>query len=162
MAAVDLTQEWEALAEALRDVASQVMRAAPQARLACVAVLRTARIALENAVDADGVHRHVQRLVQLQHWARPLELPSGRVTFHVLEASDAANAILEYAHNNQVSHIIIGSRGASTLRRYLGSVSTQVVAQARCTVTVVKVPSADAAADAPAEAPTDAPEQAQP
>jgi protein-serine/threonine kinase len=162
MAAVDLTQEWEALAEALRDVASQVMHAAPEARLACVAVLRTARIALENAVDAEGVHRHVQRLVQLQHWARPLELPSGRVTFHVLEASDPANAILEYAHNNQVSHIIIGSRGASTLRRYLGSVSTQVVARARCTVTVVKVPSADAAADAPAEAPTDAPEQAQP
>jgi nucleotide-binding universal stress UspA family protein len=144
MAAVDLTQEWEALAEAQRDVASQVMRAAPEARLACVAVLRTARIALETAVDAEGVHRHVQRLVQLQHWARPLGLPSGRLTFHVLEASDPANAILEYANNNQVSHIVIGSRGASTLRRYLGSVSTQVVAQARCTVTVVKVPNADA------------------
>jgi eukaryotic-like serine/threonine-protein kinase len=33
---------------------------------------------------------------------------------------------------------VIGSRGRSALRRYLGSVSSQVVAQADCTVTVVK------------------------
>jgi nucleotide-binding universal stress UspA family protein len=140
VAAVDLNQEWEALAEALREEASLVMRAAPEARLACVAVLRTARLALENAVDADGVHRHVQRLVQLQHWARPLDLPSSRVSFHVLESPDPADAIIAYANNNQVNHIVIGSRSASSLRRYLGSVSTEVVARSRCTVTVVKVP----------------------
>jgi len=145
MAAVDLAQEWEALGEALRDAAAHIMNAAPQARLACVTVLRTARIAVENKIDADGVHRHVQRLVQLQHWARPLGLPGARLTFHVLEASDPAAAILAYAHSNQVSHIVIGSRGASTMRRYLGSVSTQVVAESRCSVTVVKVPSAETA-----------------
>jgi nucleotide-binding universal stress UspA family protein len=33
------------------------------------------------------------------------------------------------------------ARGNSALRRYLGSVSSQVVAQADCTVTVVRVPS---------------------
>ncbi|HYA75830.1 MAG TPA: universal stress protein, partial [Burkholderiaceae bacterium] len=49
----------------------------------------------------------------------------------------------EYARGNRVDHIVIGSRGASSLRRYLGSVSTQVVAQATCTVTVVKVPNAE-------------------
>jgi serine/threonine protein kinase len=145
MAAVDLTQEWEALAEALRETVSRVLRAAPQARLSCVTVLRTARIAGEAVVDADGVHRHVQRLVQLQHWARPLALPSGRLTFHVLESADPAGAILDYAHANQVSHILLGSRGSSAIRRYLGSVSTQVVAEAPCTVTVVKVPSAEGA-----------------
>jgi protein-serine/threonine kinase len=145
LAAVDLTQEWEDLAEALRDTAAQVMRAAPAARLACVTVLRTARIAADSPVDAQGMHRHVQRLVQLQHWARPLGMPGERLTFHVLESPDPASAILEYAHNNQVSQILIGSRGASTLRRYLGSVSTQVVAEARCTVTVVKVPIAESA-----------------
>jgi nucleotide-binding universal stress UspA family protein len=48
-------------------------------------------------------------------------------------------AILDYAKANRVDHIIIGSRGASSLRRYMGSVSTQVVAQAPCSVTVVKV-----------------------
>jgi len=145
MAAVDLTQEWEALADALRTAARHVLQAAPEARLACVSVLRTHRIAIDEPLDAAGKHRHVQRLVQLQHWARPLALADGRVTFHVLEAPDPATAILDYARGNRIDHIVIGSRGASTLRRYLGSVSTQVVAQAECTVTVVKVPGAERA-----------------
>ena len=139
MAAVDLTQEWEALADALRTAVRHVLNAAPDARLACVSVLRTNRLAMDVNVDEAGNHRHVQRLVQLQHWARPLALPEGRVTFHVLESPEPAPAILDYAHSNRVDHIVIGSRGASSLRRYLGSVSTQVVAQAACTVTVVKV-----------------------
>jgi len=80
--------------------------------------------------------------VALKHWARPivkaLELDVGRVTFHVLEAPDAAGAIVEFAERTQVDHIVMGARGASALRRYLGSVSSQVVAQAPCTVTVVR------------------------
>ncbi len=81
----------------------------------------------------------------LKHWARPisqaLELEDTRLTFHVLEAPDAATAIVEFAQKTQVDHIIMGARGNSALRRYLGSVSSQVVAQADCTVTVVRVPS---------------------
>ena len=34
----------------------------------------------------------------------------------------------------------MGARGNSTLRRYLGSVSSQVVAQSDCSVTVVRAP----------------------
>ncbi|HYA66308.1 MAG TPA: universal stress protein, partial [Burkholderiaceae bacterium] len=145
MAAVDFTQEWEALADALRATARHVLQAAPEARLACVSVLRTHRLAIDAPADVAATRRHVQRLVQLQHWARPLDLPERRVSFHVLEAPDPATAILDYARGNRVDHIVIGSRGASSLRRYLGSVSTQVVAQAACTVTVVKVPSAERA-----------------
>ena len=145
MAALDLTQEWEALADALRSTAKSVLQAAPEARLACVSVLRTHRLAVDAPADVAATHRHVQRLVQLQHWARPLALAGARVSFHVLEAPDPAAAILEYARGNRVDHIVIGSRGASSLRRYLGSVSTQVVAQAPCTVTVVKVPNAERA-----------------
>ena len=139
MAAVDLSQEWEALADALRTTVRDVLSAAPEARLACVSVLKTNRIAMDATLDSEGNHRHVRRLVQLQHWARPLGLPGGRVTFHVLEAPDPAPAILDYARANRVDHIVVGSRGASSLRRYLGSVSTQVVAESVCTVTVVKV-----------------------
>jgi hypothetical protein len=36
----------------------------------------------------------------------------------------------------------MGARGASTARRYLGSVSSQVVAQAPCSVTVIRLPQA--------------------
>ena len=47
-------------------------------------------------------------------------------------------ALLEYARSNHVGHIGMGGGGSSTLCRYLGSVSSQVVAEAECTVTVVR------------------------
>ena len=65
-------------------------------------------------------------------------LDDGRLTFHVLEAPDPAAAIVEFAERNQVDHVVMGARGNSALRRYLGSVSSQVVAKADCTVTVVR------------------------
>jgi nucleotide-binding universal stress UspA family protein len=64
----------------------------------------------------------------------------GRTTYHVREAVDPAAAIVEFARHIQADHIVIGARGSSTLRRYLGSVSAQVVAEAPCTVTVVRTP----------------------
>jgi protein-serine/threonine kinase len=69
------------------------------------------------------------------------------VTHHVLEAPDPAGAILDFARTNHVDHVVIGSRGSSTLRRYLGSVSSQVVAEATGTVTVVKAPAEGAEAE---------------
>ena len=84
----------------------------------------------------------MKQLVGLKHWARPiskqLNLDDGRLTFHVLEAPDPAAAIVDFAERNQVDHIVMGARGNSALRRYLGSVSSQVVAQSDCTVTVVR------------------------
>jgi protein-serine/threonine kinase len=80
--------------------------------------------------------------VGLKHWARPISqdlvMEDGRLTFHVLEAPDPAAAIVDFAERNHVDHIVMGARGASTLRRYLGSVSSEVVAKSDCTVTVVR------------------------
>jgi len=138
MAAVDLSQDWQALANELRTAARRVLQTEAGARLACVSVLKTARIGLDQTTDAEGRNLHIKRLVELKHWARPLQLPMDRVTHHVLESPDPAEALLDYARNNHVDHIVIGSRGSSSLRRYLGSVSARVVAQSTCTVTVVK------------------------
>jgi nucleotide-binding universal stress UspA family protein len=74
-----------------------------------------------------------------------LRLPDERVTYHVLEAVDAAGALIDFARTNRADHIVLGARASSALRRYLGSVSAQVVAEAPCTVTVVRLP-ADARA----------------
>ena len=93
---------------------------------------------MDESLIQQGENIHVKQLVELKHWARPLNLSTDKITFHVLESPDPAVAIVDYAHNNDVDHIIIGSRGTSALRRYLGSVSAQVVADATCTVTVVK------------------------
>ena len=103
------------------------------------------------------VEEAAKQLVALKHWARPiskaLNLDDGRLTFHVLEAPDPANAIIEFAQRNHADHIVMGARGSSSLRRLLGSVSSQVVAQSDCTVTVVR---AGVPLDEPRPAPTPA------
>jgi nucleotide-binding universal stress UspA family protein len=138
MVALDLVQGSASLAQALRNEAARAMRNDPVARLACVTVIRTPRIAMDFGVDAEGRNLQVKHLTALQRWAGPLGLPESRVSYHALEAADPAAAIIKFAGANRVDHIIIGSRGSSTLRRYLGSVSSAVVAQAECTTTVVK------------------------
>ena len=142
MAAVDVDNAEAALLEQLRETVRRIVMTEPGARLACVSVMRVARIAMDELVDTSGQSRHVKQLVGLKHWARPiskqLNLDDGRLTFHVLEAPDPAAAIVEFAERNQVDHVVMGARGNSALRRYLGSVSSQVVAKADCTVTVVR------------------------
>jgi len=155
VAAVDVAHAEAPLLEALQNTVQRVMQMEPGARLACLAVMKTNRIGMDELTEKDGSSRHVNLLVQLKHWARPVvqslaasktlsrEEQDARVTFHVLEAPDPAGAIVDYARKNQVDHIVMGARSSSVLRRYLGSVSAQVVAQSDCTVTVVRA--ADAA-----------------
>jgi eukaryotic-like serine/threonine-protein kinase len=146
LAALDVAGAEPSLLDAVRHTAQRLLQTEPGARLACLAVMKTNRIGMDELVEADGSSRHVNLLVQLKHWARPLEqrlagdkdAAAGRVTFHVLEAPDPANAIVDYARKNQVDHIVMGARSSGGLRRYLGSVSAQVVAESDCTVTVVR------------------------
>jgi non-specific serine/threonine protein kinase len=139
MAAVDLAPGSEELADHLRGIVRRILQLEPKARLACVSVLKVPRIGVDFGEDAQGRNLHVRRLVELRHWARPLAVPDERFTCTVLEAPDPAPALIEFARNARVDHIVIGARGASAVRRYLGSVSSQVVAEAPCNVTVVRV-----------------------
>lgn len=138
VAALDLSNSSATLTEQLRQEVRRLLFTEPGARLACITVRKTSRFGLDESLLRDGQNIHVKQLVELKHWARPLQLKGEKISFHVLEAPDAANAVIDFAHKNGVDHIVIGSRGSSSIRRYLGSVSAQVVALAECTVTVVK------------------------
>jgi nucleotide-binding universal stress UspA family protein len=138
MAAVDLAPGHERLSEAVAHAVARLIATEPGARLACVNVRKTSLLAIDPIADAEGRNPHLQGLVELKHWARSFSVPSERVTFHVLEATDPARALIGFARANRADHIVIGARASSTLRRYLGSVSSQVVAEAPCTVTVVR------------------------
>ena len=138
VAALDLGDGNAALADALRVTSARVLQMVPGARLACLNVLKQNRIALDSSLDDAGNSKHVQRLVDLKHWAGPLGLGEGKVTFHVLEAVDPAAAILDYVRANNVDHVVMGARANSTMRSLLGSVSGEVAAQAPCSVTVVR------------------------
>jgi len=146
LVAVDVANAERELLDTLRLTVERLLQTEPGARLACLAVMKINRIGMDELMERDGSSKHVNLLVQLKHWARPLvqslKLPTdaqaGRVTFHVLEAPDTATAIIDYARKNQIDHIVMGARSSGVLRRYLGSVSTQVVSQADCSVTVVR------------------------
>jgi serine/threonine protein kinase len=140
MAAVDLAPEARWLANAIAAEVRRMLATEPAARVTCINVLCTARLALDRLEDAQGGNLHLQRLIEPKHWARTLGITSDRITGHVLEAVEVATAVLDYARNSQVDHIVIGARGSSSLRRYLGSLSSRVVAEAPCTVTVVHLP----------------------
>lgn len=146
MAAVDIDNATPALLAQLCDTVRRIVQTEAGARLACVSVMKVNRIGIDELTDKQGQSLHVKQLIALKHWARPiskaLHLEDGRLTFHVLEAPDAAGAIIDFAHRNGVDHIVMGARGTSALRRYLGSVSGQVVAESDCTVTVVRAPAA--------------------
>ena len=128
------------LNECLRITAAHLLATLPNARLACVNVLRLNRISIDRTLDEAGNNKHIDRLVALRHWASPLELDESRLTVHVLEAIDPAAAILEFTGINHVDHIVIGARQNSMMRTLLGSVSAKVAAEAACTVTVVRPP----------------------
>jgi serine/threonine protein kinase len=144
VAAINLDDMTSELAEQMRRSALRILERSPDARLAVLNVLKLNRIALDQTLDEQGHNKHIQRLVELKDWARPLKLSQGRVTFHVLEAIDPADTLLDYARVNNVDHIVMGARANSTMRKLLGSVSGKVAAEAPCSVTVVRNRSTDA------------------
>ena len=138
MVAVDLAPGHERLSEAIAGAVTRLIATEPGARLACVNVLKGSLLAIDPTEDAEGRSVHLQRLIALKHWARGFALPPERITFHAIEAMDAGAALTDFARTNRADHIVIGARASSALRRYLGSVSAHVVAEAPCTVTVVR------------------------
>lgn len=139
LAAVDLSGEHDRLATAILAETKRLLAAREDSWLACLTVLRTEIIRETQTVDAQGRSVYINRLVALKDWARPLHLREDRVSYHVIEAVSAADAILNYADHNDIDHIVLGARASSAVRRHLGSVSTKVVAEAHCSVSVVRV-----------------------
>jgi nucleotide-binding universal stress UspA family protein len=138
MVALDLAPENAGLREAIAVAVRRVLATEPAARLACVNVLKSSLMTIDPDTDPQGRNPHLQRLVELKHWTRVLPTEPERITYHVLESTDPASTIVDYARNNRIDHIIMGARGNTPLRRLLGSVSAKVVAEAPCTVTVVR------------------------
>lgn len=130
----------EALRREILEAARRATVADANCRIMCATVLEP-DISTEQETGHELIDSlHTQRLVELHHWAAELHLPAHRLRFHVLEGTDAAATLVEYARQNHVDQIIMGARGSSALRRILGSVSARVVAEAPCTVTVVRPP----------------------
>ena len=141
LVAIDTDYHDEALAGAMRTALRRMIAHDPHWRVTCVGVLEPSALTEQEESAELSRSWHTERLAALHHWAHPLQLPRERTRFHVLTGADAAVCLVDYAHARHVDHIVMGARASSSLRRFLGSVSARVVAEAPCSVTVVRAPS---------------------
>lgn len=148
LVALDLDQDDESLADAMRDAVRRALAAEPGVRVTVMSVVRAELFAEEAAGDI-ARSQHMGGLMALRHWAAPLGLAPERARFHIAAGTEPAITLLDYVTAHQVDRIIMGARGASRLRRFLGSVSSRVVAEAPCSVSVIRPsrPSGKATAD---------------
>lgn len=121
----------------LREATQRSMGLRPGARLAVVTVIESGLLSSTGShseTDLQRNHLHV-----LRSWAAPLSLDAHHVSFHVLESSDVAEALLSYAEGNQVSLIIMGAatRGLK-MQRLIATIPIKVAMHAPCSVTLVK------------------------
>ncbi|OQX19918.1 MAG: hypothetical protein BWK76_03200 [Desulfobulbaceae bacterium A2] len=137
LVALDLDYHNEALDQALRDALQRALIAEPQLRITLITV-RAPQMLTDEGAEALRQGMHIEALMQLRHWAHPLEVAADKLRLHVAQNGDSAAALLDYATTHHVDRIIMGARGASRLRRYLGSVSARVVTEARCSVSVIR------------------------
>jgi nucleotide-binding universal stress UspA family protein len=131
----------EPLSEALRAAARRLIASDDRCRFACVTAVPPSATLTGESYEDTATGRHLKHLVNLRRWAKPLQLPEERLTYHVLESEKPAAALIDYAQMNEVDQILIGAprRGART--RLFPGVTSQVVADAPCSVTVVRPPS---------------------
>ena len=131
MAVLPATQADELQFEALRDAVRRHCAVDRLCRIACVTVVPPA----PGLTGETATGRHIEHRVTLRRWAKPLALPEERLTYHVLESSKPAAALLEYASLNEVDQILMGCPRAG---RFV-AISAQVAADAPCSVTLVRL-----------------------
>ena len=122
----------------LRQAVARSLGTRPGARLACVTVISPSQT---SASDEAKSETQAQRryLTVLRQWAQPLDRPGHQVSCHVLENSDVAQALLDYARGNHVSVIVMGAatHGLKT-QRFVATVPIKVAMEAPCTIILVK------------------------
>jgi len=137
MVAVPNKDVSDATLYSLREAVSRSLGTRPGARLAVVTVIGSGSANVAGAPGETGAQRHY--LTMLRQWAGPLSHTGQQVSYHVLESGDVAQALLAYAHGNQVSVIVLGAatHGLKT-QRFVATVPIRVAMEAPCTVILVK------------------------
>ncbi|WP_151447064.1 serine/threonine protein kinase [Lacisediminimonas profundi] len=127
---------------ALRQATARSLGTRPGARLAVVTVVNPAIAAIGASNSSGGeTGRRLQHLTSFRKWAQGLDLSLHQASFHVLESTDVAQALLRYAAGNQVSLIIMGAATHGLpMQRFVATVPIKVAMNAPCTVILVKEP----------------------
>jgi nucleotide-binding universal stress UspA family protein len=139
LAAVATAHTNEALFQAQREAVGRLLHSDQKTRLACVTIVKPSSVTGAETEEDIATSQAIKHLVLLKHWAEPLQVDPASVSFHVLEGSDPAAAVLGYARANAVDQIVIGAPPPGLpLRALMGTFATKVAAEAPCTVTLVR------------------------
>ena len=147
MVAVDTTHPDDPRHAELQRAASQVLSFPEEFRLICVSVTRggPALEGPEAMQSASGIQ--LEHLIRLRHWVEPLRLPAQRLSLHVIESTDPAEALLDFARRNNAGLILLGAPGPHERSlAWWRSVASGVTANAPCSVYVVRIPEGGRAA----------------
>ncbi len=138
MVAVPHHEASDATLYSLRQAVARSLGIRPGARLAVVTVISSSQTsASESDKSETSVHR--QYLTMLHQWAQPLDLREHQTSYHVLESSDVATALVRYAEGNHVSMIVMGAATHGLqMQRLVATVPIKVAMDAPCTVILVK------------------------
>jgi eukaryotic-like serine/threonine-protein kinase len=138
MVAVPWKDATDATLYSLRRAASRSLGIRPGARLACVTVVAPGD---SNPGDdsCSEVQVHRWQLDRLRQWAQGLDLQGHRLSYHVLESSDTAEALLNYARANETTLMILGAATHGLkMQRLVATVPVRVAMDAPCSVMLVK------------------------
>lgn len=139
VAAIDTRQSDENLRERMQKTAKKLLQAYPESRIVCISTIASTPTyeGKHESETASGIVRG--HLVQLMDWAKPLDLPPERISYHVLEAMDPASRIVEFAKDNDASLILIGAshKLPNKVAPWRTSM-TKIVEEAPCSVHIVR------------------------
>ncbi|MEP7068027.1 MAG: bifunctional serine/threonine-protein kinase/universal stress protein [Usitatibacter sp.] len=136
MVAVDTSHPDDLRQPDLQSATRHILSLSSEFRLICVSVV-PATIGMSGArlvANAQVEHR-----IRLRQWILPLGIEPDRVSLHVLEAPDAAYALVEFARRNNVDLIVLGAPTPDERAlAWWRSVASSVTANAPCSVHVVR------------------------
>ena len=138
MVAVPHQEASDATLYSLRQAVARSLGIRPGARLAVVTVI-SPNLSSTSEHDKSETTLHRQYRTLLQQWAQPLDLEDHQTSYHVLESTDVAQAIVRYAEGNNVSMIVMGAATHGLqMQRLVATVPIKVAMEAPCTVILVK------------------------
>ena len=138
MVAVPHEDVTDATLYSLRQAVGRSLGLRPGARLACVTVISPSASSTSDSERSETT-LHRQHIARLRQWAQGLDLAGHPVSYHVLEASDVAQALVRYAASNHVSMMVLGAATHGLhMQRFIATVPMRVARDAPCTVILVK------------------------
>lgn len=138
--AVKLVHSSEELKCSMRDTIMKMARSEKHSYFTCLSILPKESFASRDSVD-DFINlshpKHIQTQAELRHWLEPMKLAKSRVNIQVFYG-DPASEIVNYANQFAVDHIIMCAHRSEGAKKTVGSVPTRVIAEAACSVTIIR------------------------